>query len=77
VLQQEETAMPVERKAQELGAFSSSEIALFWRVYDATMTPGESVVEAEHRASRIIANYQLGITDEDELIELSRRALGR
>jgi hypothetical protein len=69
--------MPVERKAKEFGAFDQKEIALFWRVYDATRAIGESDVEAEHRASRIIANYAAGITDEAELIELSRRPLGR
>jgi hypothetical protein len=69
--------MPVERKAKEFGAFAPSEIALFWRVYDATKAAGESDAEANHRASRIIANYAAGITDEAELIELSRRPLGR
>jgi hypothetical protein len=69
--------MPVSRKAAELGAFSPEEVALFWRVYDATKMPGESEVQAEHRASRIIATYSAGITDENELTEFSRKPLGR
>jgi hypothetical protein len=69
--------MPVSRKASELGAFNPDEIAMFWRVFDATKAPGETNVDAEHRASRIIANYSAGITDENELMEISRRPLGR
>jgi hypothetical protein len=69
--------MPFNRKAAELGAFDKKEIELFWRVFDATRKPGETDADADLRASRIIATYSAGITDENELIELSRKLLGR
>jgi hypothetical protein len=69
--------MPVNRKANEIGSFNAEEVALFWRVFDALKVPDESEADAEHRASRIIANYSAGITDERELIEMSRKPLGR
>ena len=69
--------MPVSRKAKELGTFSPEEVELFWRVFDAAKMPGESESEAEFRAARIIATYSAGITDENELTELSRKPLGR
>jgi len=69
--------MPVNRKAQEMGVFSASEIALFWRVFDQSKRPGETEAEREARASRIIANYMAGIEDEAELVSLSKKPLGR
>jgi hypothetical protein len=69
--------MPFNRKAAELGAFGPEEIALFWRVFDATRRPGETDADADLRASRIIATYSAGITDENELTELSRKPFGR
>ncbi|MBN9069844.1 MAG: hypothetical protein J0H60_26315 [Rhizobiales bacterium] len=69
--------MPVTRTVQHLGNFTTDEVDLFWRTYDATKGDGETEADKEHRASRIIANYMAGITDEDELTELSRRPLGR
>jgi hypothetical protein len=36
---------------------------------------GES--DRQAMAQRVIANYMAGIKDEDELVELSRRPLGR
>jgi hypothetical protein len=69
--------MPFNRRAGELGAFGPEEIALFWRVFDATRPPDETDQDADHRASRIIANYSAGISDEKELIELSRKPFGR
>ena len=69
--------MPVNKKAQELGVFDAEEIDLFWRVFDATTLPDEGGEDRERRASRIIANYTAGIRDEGELIELSRKPLGR
>ena len=69
--------MPVNKKAREMGVFDPGEIALFWRVFDATSLPSEDDDERERRASRIIANFAAGIRDEDELKELSRKPLGR
>jgi hypothetical protein len=69
--------VPVNRKANQIGSFDAEETALFWRVFDALKVPGESEADAEHRGSRIIANYSAGVTDERELIEVSRQPLGR
>ncbi|WP_311029168.1 hypothetical protein [Mesorhizobium koreense] len=68
--------MPI-RKAAETSAFGPDEIAMFWRVFSVMKVEGESEADAEHRASRIIANYEAGIRDEKELLELSRKPLGR
>jgi|GEM_PF-2476208 len=57
--------------------FSPDETAMFGRVFDSGNVEGETAEQKEARASRIIANYMAGITDEAELIELSRRPLGR
>lgn len=67
--------MPIRKAATD--AFGPDEIAMFWRVFDAMKVAGESEADAEHRASRIIANYEAGIRDEKELLELSRKPLGR
>lgn len=69
--------MPVDRKAQEKGIFSANEIALFWRVFDQSKVRDESESDREARASRIIANYMAGIRDEEELVSLSKKPLGR
>ncbi|MCG7508262.1 hypothetical protein [Mesorhizobium retamae] len=69
--------MPMRQKLEEAGVLQPEEIALLTRVYEATCRKFENNSDREQRASRIIANYQLGIRDEDELIELSRRPLGR
>jgi hypothetical protein len=67
----------IHRKAAEAGIFQPTEIGLLGRVFDQTKVPAETATEQEARASRIIANYMAGITDEKELIALSRQALGR
>ena len=69
--------MPVNKKASEFGTFDAKEIAMFWRIFDATKVDGETELDAEHRASRIIANYTAGIVDEAELAEMSRKPFGR
>jgi hypothetical protein len=69
--------MPIHRKAQEMGVFSATEIALFRRVFEGSGRPDETEAEREARASRIIANYMAGIEDEAELIALSMKPLGR
>lgn len=57
--------------------FTPDETAMLGRVYENGNFEGETAEQKEARASRIIANYMAGITDEAELIELSRRPLGR
>jgi len=57
--------------------FTPEETAKLGRVYESGATEGETAEQKEARASRIIANYMAGITDEAELIELSRKPLGR
>jgi hypothetical protein len=57
--------------------FTPDETAMLGRVYENGNIEGETPEQKEARASRIIANYMAGITDEAELIELSRRPLGR
>lgn len=62
--------MPVSRKAKELGAFNPDEIAMFWRVFDATKPPAESEIDADHRASRIIANVVPPVSPDTRLLGL-------
>lgn len=69
--------MPMRQKLEEAGVFQPEEMDLLTRVFEATCPRFENVSDREQRASRIIANYQLGIHDEGELIELSRLPLGR
>jgi len=57
--------------------FTPEETAMLGRVYENGNFEGETAEQKEARASRIIANYMAGIKDEAELIELSRRPLGR
>ncbi|TJV46318.1 MAG: hypothetical protein E5Y02_01360 [Mesorhizobium sp.] len=69
--------MPIFHKATEAGIFSSSEVALLGRVFDKLKSGGQSPERRQALASRIIANFQAGITDEDELVSLSKLPLGR
>ncbi len=69
--------MPINRKANEAGVFTPSDLALLQRVYRQTEVDGETEAMREGRASRILANFLAGITDEAELISLSRQPLGR
>ncbi len=68
----EEEAMSIARNT-----FTPEETAMLGRVFESGRVADETEVQKEARASRIIANYMAGITDEAELIELSRRPLGR
>ncbi|AZO08888.1 MULTISPECIES: hypothetical protein [unclassified Mesorhizobium] len=61
----------------ERNTFTPAETAMLGRVFESGRVEGETEQQKEARASRIIANYMAGITDEAELIELSRRPLGR
>ncbi|MER8830038.1 hypothetical protein NKH73_28045 [Mesorhizobium sp. M0938] len=69
--------MPIYRKAQEAGVFDSSEVALLGRVFDRLKIEGQSEQRREALASRILANYSAGLTDEDELVSASKLPLGR
>ena len=64
-------------RAAAEGILKPADIDLLARVYAASVLETHSELDREHLASRIIANYQTGITDEAELISLSRQALGR
>jgi hypothetical protein len=69
--------MPIDQKAKETGVFNSDELALLGRVFGRLKVEGESQERREALASRIIANYQAGIRDEEELVSTSRLPLGR
>ncbi|CAH2408007.1 conserved hypothetical protein [Mesorhizobium escarrei] len=69
--------MPIYRKAKEAGVFGASEVATLGRVFDRLKREGDSEHLREALASRILANYTAGITDEDELVSASKLPLGR
>ncbi|RWO78198.1 MAG: hypothetical protein EOQ95_31065 [Mesorhizobium sp.] len=69
--------MPIYRKAKEAGVFGASEVATLGRVFDRLKREGDSEHLREALASRILANYAAGITDEDELVLASKPPLGR
>jgi hypothetical protein len=70
--------MPIKRALDTTGGFlTSAELALLQHVFVKTSVAGESEAKREARASRILANFQAGITNEAELISLSRQQLGR
>ncbi|HEV2505957.1 MAG TPA: hypothetical protein VGV39_22965 [Mesorhizobium sp.] len=69
--------MPIRQKLEDAAILLPDEVDLLTKVFAATSVQGETDADREKRASRIIANYQLGIRDETELAELSRRPLGR
>lgn len=69
--------MVLRRKAQEAGVIRPSELELLGRAFDQTRVPGESESEREARASRILAYFLAGITDEEELRTLAKQPLGR
>ena len=69
--------MPWRGEADRAGIIVPEHVALLGRVFDATSLAGETDREREARASRIIAYFQSGITDEKELRTLAKQALGR
>ncbi|WP_348631204.1 hypothetical protein [Mesorhizobium sp. WSM3224] len=69
--------MPIYQKAKEAGVFDASEVALLGRVFEKLKIDGQSPERHEALASRVIANYQAGITDEEELVSASKLPLGR
>ncbi|TGQ16510.1 MULTISPECIES: hypothetical protein [unclassified Mesorhizobium] len=69
--------MPIYQRAEESGIFSSSEVALLGRVFDKLKDEHQSPERREALASRLLANYLAGITDEAELLSVSKLPLGR
>ncbi|RWQ33602.1 MAG: hypothetical protein EOS21_29245 [Mesorhizobium sp.] len=69
--------MPVQRKAEAVGIFNSSEVVLLGRVFDRLKVDGQSEQQREVLASRILANYMAGVVDEEELLSASIQPLGR
>lgn len=69
--------MPLRRYAQDAGIMDPEDVALLGRVFDRTVSEGESGEQREARASRIIGYFLAGITDESELIVLAKQPLGR
>jgi hypothetical protein len=69
--------MPIRRKAAEAGVFQPSELDLLGRVFEQLEAKGQTPEERDTIASRIMANYMAGVTDEAELVSLSRQPLGR
>ncbi|RWC29974.1 hypothetical protein EN850_12495 [Mesorhizobium sp. M8A.F.Ca.ET.207.01.1.1] len=69
--------MAMRTKANEAGVFDPAEMALLGRVFDQLKPDDQSAGARDALASRIIANYMAGVTDEAELVSLSRQPLGR
>lgn len=69
--------MPIRSKAVDAGVFSPDQLDLLARVFAATAERGEGDEGREARASRIIAYFIAGVTDEDELRTLAKQAFGR
>lgn len=67
--------MPIRQKLEDVAILQPDEIDLLTKVFAATYSENETARDREERASRIIANYQLGIRDEAELIALSQLPL--
>lgn len=70
--------MPIKRAIDRTnGVFTPDDIDLLQRVFDRISESGDNDDQRDGLASRIIANFQAGIRDEQELLSLSRHALGR
>ncbi|MEI9416849.1 hypothetical protein [Mesorhizobium sp. Cs1321R2N1] len=69
--------MLIYQRAKEAGVFDSSDVALLGRVFEKLKAEGQSPEGHEALASRVIANYQAGIRDEEELAAVSKLPLGR
>ncbi len=69
--------MPIRRKAAEAGILQPSELDLLGRVFEQLKFDGQTQDARDVIASRIIANYTAGVTDEAELVSLSKQPLGR
>ncbi|MDX8454058.1 hypothetical protein RFM98_14950 [Mesorhizobium sp. VK9D] len=69
--------MPIRQRAKDAGIFEPADLGLLARVFDLLKFDGQTAEQRDALASRILANFMAGITDEEELISLSRRPLGR
>jgi hypothetical protein len=69
--------MPAQARHHEGGTFEPSELDLFGRVLKRLRSHELTEDQRQDLAQRVMANYMAGIIDEDELVELSRRPLGR
>ncbi|CDX60013.1 conserved hypothetical protein [Mesorhizobium plurifarium] len=69
--------MPISQRARDAGIFDADELELLSRVFNRLKVDNQTAEQREVLASRIIANFMAGITDEDELLALSKRPLGR
>ena len=70
--------MPIKRAVDQTGGlFTPEDLDLLQRVFEITSNPGDDDEQRDRCASRIVANFQAGIRDEQELISLSRKPLGR
>ena len=70
--------MPIKRAVDRTGGlFTPEDLDLLQRVFEIASNPGDDDEQRDRCASRIVANFQAGIRDEEELISLSRKPLGR
>ncbi|CCV15470.1 conserved hypothetical protein [Mesorhizobium sp. STM 4661] len=69
--------MPLLHKTRDCCVYEPSELELLGRVFNRLKKDGQSPEQREILASRILANYSAGITDEEELVSASRLPLGR
>jgi dGTP triphosphohydrolase len=69
--------MPIRRQARGSGILLPAELSLLERVFEQLKLDGQTEEARDAIASRVIANYMAGMTDEAELVSLSRQPLGR
>jgi hypothetical protein len=69
--------VPIRRKATDAGIFLPSDLILLGRVFEQLKLDNQSPDAREALASRIIANFMAGVTNEAELVAVSRQPLGR
>jgi hypothetical protein len=60
-----------------IGLVGYSRPKFLQRVFDQLSKPGNTEGARDGHASRVIANCQAGLTDEEELIAMCRQPLGR
>lgn len=70
--------MPIKRAIDHTGGvFTPEDLELLQRVFQMASNPVDTDEQRDRCASRIVANFQAGIRDEQELVSLSRLPLGR
>ena len=71
-----EVHMPINRAIDRTGGvFTPEDLALLHRVFANSSKPADTNEERDWRAARIVANFQAGIKDEQELLSRSREPL--